>query len=122
MSFDLAVWSQAHRSVKQSSEVYLRLCEEDASLLQPNPQSADDIQYFLDELTQRYPPLSSYTDDTIDESVWMSDFDVSDAHVLLSISFSRVKEVLPFVGNIAYKHNLVCYNPQEGTVLLPRKR
>jgi hypothetical protein len=90
-------------------------------MLQPNPQSAEDIQTFLDELTQRYPPLSSYTDDTLDESVWMSDFDVSHAHVLLSVCFSRVEEVFPFVGQTANNHNLVCYNPQGDTVLLPRK-
>lgn len=121
MAFDLAVWSQAHRSVKTAPDVYLRLCEEDTSLLQPVPRHADDIRAFLDELTQRYPAPSSYADDAVDESVWSSDFAVSEAHVLLSIRGSCVEEVFPFVGNTAYEHNLVCYNPQAGTVLLPRK-
>jgi hypothetical protein len=46
---------------------------------------------------------------------------VSHAHVLLSVCFSRVEEVFPFVGQTANNHNLVCYNPQGDTVLLPRK-
>ena len=122
MSFDVAVWSQVHRSVKQASQVYLKLCDNDTSLLQPQPDSAQDIEAFLQELTQRYPPPSAYTDETADECLWSNDFDISEAHVLLSIPFSRVAEAAAWIVDLAYKHHLIFYNPQNGTIRLPQRQ
>jgi hypothetical protein len=55
----------------------------------------------------------SVSDDVVDESPRSVEIDVSDGAVIMCMVWSRVEEVAPFVRDLAKKHNLVCYDPQE---------
>ncbi|MFC0626522.1 hypothetical protein [Kribbella deserti] len=68
-------------------------------------------------LTQRYP-------DDLDAPgcPWRSSPLLDDAVgdvLAVNIDFDRADEVAAYMGQLATEHNLVCYDPQEGTLIPP---
>jgi hypothetical protein len=123
MSFDLGVWSSSKKIAdQQAGRIYEQLCAEGrATGLAPQSDAQERIAAFLQELEQKYPSISSdvWDDETIDDCPWSCDFDVSDVHVLMSCVWPRADEVSFVVEGLAYKHELVCYDPQSDAVRLP---
>lgn len=75
---------------------------------------------FLQELAARWPSIDDYPEDDVDDCPWNVDFDRSEASAILGIAWSRVEEVVPFVLDLAHRHDLHVYNPQDDTVTPPR--
>ncbi len=116
MSYDLGVW-RALRPIttQEAADIYGRLCEEDMAAVEPHP----GVDSFLAELTARYPQIDDWDDGDIDNCPWSVAFDQSDRHILMSMSFSRVDEIVPFIEELAAKYDLVCFNPQWPCVVYP---
>ena len=119
MSWDLAIWSQADRTVKNATQIYERLCDDETLMVQPRRSASHDIQSFLGQLSERFPPMESFSDDDMEFCVCMAEFDPSDVAVILCIAYSKIDEVFPVVSALAFQNGLVCFNPQGGTIRLP---
>ena len=116
MSFDLAVMNVPKSITSaEASVLYAELCEGNVDVLSPSA----DIDSFYQELISTYPDIDSYSDDDVDDCPWSVELDVSDGAVLMCMVWSRVEEVAPFVMNLAAKHHLACFDPQEDKISLP---
>jgi hypothetical protein len=116
MSYDLGVWYASRPiTLKKAEDFYDRILDDDLKELEPH----SGIQAFLTELTSRYPQIQDWNDDDIDNCPWSIAFDQSDRPVILCMAYSRTKELVPFIENLASKHDLVCYNPQSSRVKYP---
>ena len=117
MSFDLGLWHEDQPiSAKQAAQVYGELCDGNALIVKPSSA----IALFLQDLTQRYPPLSAYPTEQVDECPWNCDWDVTPGSVVICIAWSRAEELAPLLIWMADTYNLVCYNPQRDAVYLPK--
>jgi hypothetical protein len=120
MSFDLGVWYSYHPlTFDQAGTIYGQLCHSDLSALTIDSNTSRHIAAFMDDITRKYPSIEDLPEEELDDCPWSVDFDRSDVHAILPMAWSRVEEVAPFVKNLAYKHGLVCYDPQEDRVYLP---
>lgn len=116
MSFDLAVLNtDGPLSAEEAAGIYNELCDGNYEILQPS----EKIDAFYQELIQKYPDIDSYSDDEIDNCPWSVELDVSDGAVVMSIVWSRVEEVAPYVRSLAKKHDLACFDPQDQQLYLP---
>lgn len=119
MSFDLGVWHTTKRLTdRQAGELYAALCESQTDGVTPHPA----VGAFYAELTSRYPELSTVPDDRIDDSdycPWSADLDPSPGHVLMPCVWSQAENVERFVRQLARKHGLAVYDPQQGRVYYP---
>ncbi len=116
MSFDLGVWHLASGpGAARAGDVYGRLCEGDLSDVIPHPS----VAAFLEEITERFPQIDEWPEETIDDCPWNVAFDVSDAHVLMCIAWSRCEEVAPWILEVARKHHLFLYDPQSDELHAP---
>ena len=116
MSFDLAVLNIEHPiSSEKAAEIYSELCSGNYEILQPS----EKIDAFYQELIEKYPDIDSYSDDEVDECPWSVEIDVSDGAVVMCMVWSGVEEVAPFVMELAQKHDLACYDPQDGKLYPP---
>jgi len=115
MSFDLAVWrSDGFLGNEEAGEIYRRLCGSDTI-------SCDDdlqINAFYAEVTGRYPEIDTVPEDYVDGSPWACALDRSGRHVLMAIVPSRASELVAVVAALARKHQLLCFDPQNGIVLV----
>jgi hypothetical protein len=105
-------------SSEGAAEIYGELCEGNYDVLKPS----EKIDAFYRELTEKYPDIDSYDDETVDDCPWSVELDVSDGAVVMCMVWSRVEEVTPFVRTLAEKHGLACYDPQEDRLYLPHSR
>ncbi|WP_410672353.1 hypothetical protein [Amycolatopsis sp. cmx-4-68] len=115
MSFDLAVWPEAAVvTAAEAARKYQKLCELLPGAVPAEPRGLA----FERELTARYPPLSSMAPDD-ESSPWNADPTVLGEAVVLTMSWSAADAVAPFVQELAERHDLVLYDPQDRTVHLP---
>ncbi|MEU4170365.1 hypothetical protein AB0F46_26250 [Streptomyces sp. NPDC026665] len=112
MSFDLAVWFESGRvSVADATRTYERLC--DGDLTGAGVVANEAVAAFHRELTDRFPAPSAADDDAPAEaSPWTGGLDVSAAHVIMPMSWSRADGTAPEVVDLAGRHGLVCLDPQ----------
>lgn len=116
MSFDLAVMNlQEPITSAEAGDLYAELCEGNIDVVAPS----ENIDLFYQELTSKYPDIDSYSDDEVDSCPWSVELDVSDGAGVMCMVWSRVEEVAPFVMQLANKHRLACYDPQEEKIWLP---
>lgn len=116
MSFDLAVLNiEKPIGPEVAAEIYGELCDGNYEVLQPSKK----IDAFYRELVGKYPDIDSYSDDEVDECPWSVEIDVSDGAVIMCVVWSRAGEVASFVMRLAEKHDLACYDPQDGRLYLP---
>jgi hypothetical protein len=115
MSYDLGFWHEDHLiSAQEADVIYGQLCEGNDQIVKAYP-----VGYFLEEVAQRYPPIGAYADETVDDCPWNCGWAIGQGSVVVCIAWSRADELTPFLGELAGKHNLVCYNPQQRVVYLP---
>jgi hypothetical protein len=116
MSYDLGVWYASRPiTLKEAEDFYDRILDDDLTEFEPHP----GVQAFLAELTSRYPQINDWNDDDIDNCLWSIAFDQSVHYVILCMVYSRTKELIPFIENLAAKNDLVCYDPQSSRVKYP---
>ena len=109
LSFDLYVWaSPCPVTVAQAERTCRELAMENTSSV-----GADDrIRGFAQELLGRFPALEGLADDELDASPWSATPEVWASHVIVTISWSRAREVADFVLGAAAARGLVCFDPQ----------
>ncbi|MGA5445468.1 hypothetical protein ACPCVO_02325 [Streptomyces umbrinus] len=120
MSFDLAVWFEPERvSASDAAGKYERLCGSD--LAGAGVVASEAVSAFHQALIVEFPELSSAGDDgqQVAVSPWTAGLDVSAAHVLMPMSWSRASETAPEVVALACRHGLVCFDPQAEVLHLP---
>ena len=117
MSFDLAVLSGKRRLTHEdAADAYERLCDEDdPDVVEPDER----IDAFVEEVTGRWPEIDDLPEEEVDDSPWTVALDRSPGHVLATISWDRVDEVAPVVVEVALKHGLHVYDPQEDELHAP---
>lgn len=122
MSFDLAVWFEPERvSASDTAGKYERLCDSD--LAGAGVVASEAVSAFHQALIIEFPELSSAGDDcqqvSVSMSPWTAGLDVSAAHVLMPMSWSRASETAREVVALADRHELVCFDPQAEVLHLP---
>ena len=118
MSYDLGVWhSDLPLDDEQAGDLYVKLCEERWA---PTEENAATLAFY-NELSTRYPEIDDVSGKDLDDCPWSCPHDRSGLHVLMTIRWSKYGEVTPVVYELAERHDLVCYNPQEGKVRLPNR-
>ena len=115
MSFDLAVINLPQATdLAEVANIYAELCDGNYEILSPSAK----IDAFYAELKSKYPDIDDYSDDEVDKCPWSVAIDVSDGAVVMSLVWSRVEEVTPYVINLAARHDLSCYDPQNEKLYL----
>ena len=77
---------------------------------------------FYDELVATHPEIDDIPEERVDDHEycpWSIAMDRSPGHVVMCCVWSRADYVRTFVGELAAKHGLVLYDPQEATVTFP---
>ena len=116
MSFDLGFWHEDNPiTAEQARHIYWQLCEGNESVVKPYPALA----LFLEGLAQRYPTISAYPYEDVDDCPWIADWDVTPGSVIFCIAWSRAEEIAPLLVEMANTYDLVRYNPQRDEVYLP---
>lgn len=116
MSFDLYVWREAQPiTAEQADRICHHLAEGQAGVVEPD----DGVRAFHEELTARFPDLESLTDEEMETSPWSMSPEGMPTCVITTIRWPRAQELAAFVIDLAERHGLVCYNPQDRTVHNP---
>jgi hypothetical protein len=116
MSYDIALWHEDHPvTTDAAGDYYRRLAEDEALTIAP----CADIDAFIADLTAQFPTREDTPDKDIDSCPWNCEFERSAGHVVICIASSRLEEVMPLIGELAARHDLVCYNPQWPAVTYP---
>jgi hypothetical protein len=119
MSFDLGVWyPDRPLSSAEAGQRYARLCEGDTTGLLEHAA----VQAFYDELVAEHPEIDDIPEERIDDHEycpWSIAMDRSPSHVIMCCVWSRAEYVREYVGNLAAKHGLVLYDPQEDAAVFP---
>lgn len=120
MSYDLGVWYPHERlSDGEAGRLYVGLCE--GKVQNPKPHPAVDASY--QELTAKHPEMDTVPDDKVDDvdyCPWSSALDRSPGHVIMGCVWARAEYVDRFVRELARKHGLAVFDPQQGTISYPR--
>lgn len=77
------------------------------------------IAAFYRVLTAQYPESGSPPVDEVDGSPWSAQLTVTSTAVLMSMVWSRVDDVAPYVRTLADQHGLVLFDPQNESVHHP---
>lgn len=112
MSFDLAFWREDPvPSPADAAVTYDRLAEGEEGVVAPDGA----VGRFLADVVAAYPDL---VEDNMDISPWASPIYSNAECVLVAISWSRAAELAPALRQIATRHGLLTYDPQEQQVLV----
>jgi hypothetical protein len=116
MSFDLYVWREAQpMTAEQAERVYHQLAEGRTGIAEPD----DRVQAFHQELTTRFPDLEDLSEEEIEASPWSMSPELTPTCVITTIMWPRAQELTAFMIDLAGRHGLICYDPQERHVHNP---
>jgi len=113
VSFDLYVWGSPHPVTAEQAE---RICYELAAGNSSSVGADGRVQGFAQELLGRFPALESLAGVELEASPWSMTPEISASHVIMTISWSRAREVAEFVLALAAGRGLVCFDPQASIV------
>lgn len=112
MSFGLIFWYEAvPPSVERATDVYFRLSDDEAGVVADNPR----VDEFFSEVTSMYGDLTLENED----APWTSVLYHTPACVIAQISWSRSREISSVLIDLAKKHNLTAFDPQDLIVYYP---
>ena len=115
MSYILVAWEQPIPRAMEEVAPLLRTLREDKTMV-----SSTRVDAFMARLWEKYPRDLDGEDE---DYVWDDSFPFAPQPrprlIYLSISFSHIDEVMPFLLKIARKVGLVVYDSEVGTVFLP---
>jgi hypothetical protein len=117
MSWNCAVWHCNSVKDKNNAEIlYNKLCQGDTSLIGPTQRMQD----FYEELTSIHPEIDDINDDEVsdlDLCPWSVIFDKSEGHIIMSCVPSKADYVSDLIRDLAKKHQLSFYEPQDITFI-----
>jgi len=120
VSFDLVVLSGARPLDADAARLaYEHLAEgrEWSAVLQKD----DRIAQFVAALSARWPDIDTLPESEIEASPWSGGFEVSPAHVALTMRYSVDDAVIQFCESTALKLGLNLFDPQDGTLYSPNE-
>jgi hypothetical protein len=94
---------------------YRRLCDGQNIAVRSHP----NIALFLQELSQRYPPIQEYDARNLDACPWSYEWSLSPNSVLVCVTWSRSHSLTPALIEMASRYDLLCYDPQQQEATLP---
>jgi hypothetical protein len=103
---------------EEAGTLYLDLCKSRVDGVTPHPA----VDAFYAELTARWPEIDTIPEERIgdaDYCPWSVALDRSPSHVLMSCVWSHAETVKCAVRDLALKHGLAMYDPQQGKVFYP---
>ena len=110
MSFDLAFWHQKSvPTVEEAAQIYDQLVDGLSGVVEANSAVED----FHKAMISVFPDLA---EENMDESPWTSPLYVTSECVIATISWSRSGEVPSVLLDLASRHGLTTYDPQEQAV------
>ena len=110
MSFELMVWQAGESATpERAADVYHRLADGESDVV---PASAAVLR-FADDVVARYEDL---TEQNMHDSPWSSPLYRTPEGVIVSVAPSRRREVVDAVRELAHRHGLSVYDPQNRTV------
>lgn len=117
MSFDLCVLSAKRPLTREeAAEAYSRLADDtNAAVLEADER----IGLFLAEITARWPQIDDVPEEDEDECPWSVEFDQSPAHIISCIRWDRAERVYRVYVEMAMRHGLYVYDPQEDELHSP---
>ena len=118
MSFDLAVLSGMRPlDADQARDAYERLATgaDWAAVLKEDGR----IGQFVAALSARWPDIDTLPEEQVAASPWSGGFEVSPAHVLVTMRFEAPNAVLEFCESTALGLGLNVFDPQDGTLYSP---
>lgn len=109
MSYDLGFFSiKEGATTAEVRAVYLSSCEGSA----PSWPQSETLKSFISALENEYPCIDTLSDDEVDDSPWLCDFDKGEGHIIVSMVFNRASEVGSFVWSLLEQHELIVFDPQ----------
>lgn len=119
MSFDLGVWhAEKPLTADEAQQVYLKLCED-----WPHLEGANsNVDAFYNELTQQWAEIYTIPEGKVgdfDLCPWSCALSHSGMAIVMSCVWPKAEEVARRVIELAEKHQLVLYDPQSDSVILP---
>lgn len=121
MSCDFGVWFPYERlSDREARALYIRLCNGDASGVQPHPA----IEDFYAELIEKHPEINTVPEDRLDDfdyCPWSCTLDHSPGHLIMACVWSKAEYVEGLVHELAQKHGLAVYDPQSDRITYPEE-
>ena len=116
MSYDLGVWFPDRRLTNaEATQVYIKLCEDDASGVVPNAA----VDAFYQELVSIHPEIDDVPEDELEDCPWSIAHDRWPGYVLMCCKWSKAEYCLDLVWRIAQKHGLVLFDPQSENIVYP---
>jgi hypothetical protein len=118
VSFDLAVLSgRRPLDADQAQDAYEQLASgaDWAAVLDEDERVGE----FVAALSARWPEIDTLREDQVDASPWSGGFEVSPAHVLLTMRFDAPGAVIEFCESTALGLGLNVFDPQDGTLYSP---
>jgi len=116
MSFDLCVYHSTRPQTDEDAvNRYISYCEKED--LSPRIEPNEKVALFLKELTNQHPQMKDWPLDDIDDCPWNADFDVSEGHAIMPLSFSRLEELYLLIVSLAEKYGLFCVDPQSNKIV-----
>ena len=119
MSCDFAVWfPSVALTDQQASLLYEQLCQGDTSGIVPHTA----VDAFYNEITSQHPEIDDVPADQVDDHdlcPWSVAFDRSDGHLIMCCVWPKADYVEGLVKELAHKHGLAVFDPQNGTLTLP---
>lgn len=113
VSFDLSFWYEDMPSTpERAAEIDDRLNEGEDGVV-PSTPALDD---FFAEIIATFGDL---TEENMDESPWTSSLYRSAECVMATLDYSRCAEIAPALRQLASKHGLTTYDPQNRKVYPP---
>jgi len=120
MSCDFGVWYPDKQLTHDEAGVrYARLCD---SQVEGEVVDHPSVGAFYAELTSRHPEIDDVPDDRVDDTLycpWSVAMDRSGGHVLMACVWSRAEYVRGLVHEVARKHGLAVFDPQQGRIFYP---
>lgn len=110
--------SKKRISNEAARELYGLLCDGDTSSVANHPA----VEAFYAELTATHPEIDTLPDEKIgdlDSCPWSCKLDHSPGHVIMSCVWPKASDVDLLVHNLASKHGLAVYDPQDEEVTYP---
>ncbi|MEA5367787.1 hypothetical protein VA596_50210 [Amycolatopsis sp., V23-08] len=114
MSFDLAVWHES-TTAEEAPRKYAELTTLEPEVLERHPRAVA----FHRDLTARYPELADVPADELGSCPWATAMTVAGDGVVMSMSWSCSDAVVEYIQELARRHGLVLYDPQDGTAYPP---
>jgi hypothetical protein len=114
MSFDLAVWREP-AAAEEAARKYAALTSLEPVVIPLHPRAVA----FHRDLTARYPELADVPVEELGSCPWSCALTVAGDGVVMSLSWSASDAVVSYVQELAERHVMALYDPQDGTVYPP---